>query len=191
MASTQPVSRVVNVAVQLTPAAAQSQSLNSLLFLGNATVIDPVERFRTYASLAAVATDFGTSAEEYKAANRWFSQAPQPTSLLVGRWVDTASRGGLRGATLSATQQALATWQAITTGAFKITKDGAAAVNVTGLNFSGAANLNAVAALIQAGAGMPAGVTVVWNATYGRFEFESTTTGAGSSIGFLTAPTSG
>jgi hypothetical protein len=191
MSSTQPVSRVVNVGVQLTPAAAQSQSLNSLLFLGTASVVDPVERFRTYASLAAVASDFGTSAEEYKAANRWFSQAPQPVQMLIGRWVDAASRGGLRGATLSSAAQAMAAWNAITTGAFRIAKDGAAPVQVLGLNFAGAANLNAVAALIQAGVGMPAGVTVTWNPTYSRFEFESATAGATSSVGFLLAPTSG
>lgn len=191
MASTQPVSRVVNVAVLLTPAAAQSQSLNTMLVLGVSPVIDPVERFRTYATLAAVATDFGTAADEYKAAQRWFGQQPQPTSLLIGRWVNAASKGGLRGAALSSAQQQMSAWNAITTGAFKISKDGAAAVNVTGLNFSAAANLNAVAAIIQAGAGMPAGTTVVWNPTYSRFEFESGTTGAASAIGFLQAPTSG
>lgn len=191
MPSTQPVSRVVNVAVQLTPQAAQSQSLNSLLYLGNSGVIDPVERFRTYISLAAVASDFGTSADEYKAAVRWFGQSPQPTSMLIGRWADTASKGGLRGATLSAAQQAISAWNAVTTGAFKIVKDGAAAVAVSALNFSGAANLNAVAAIIQAGTGMPAGVTVVWNPTYARFELESNTAGATSAIGFLQAPVAG
>jgi hypothetical protein len=191
MASTQPVSRVVNVAVQLTPAAAQSQTLSSLLYLGNSPVVDPVERFRTYATLAAVAADFGTSADEYKAALRWFGQTPQPTQLLVGRWVNAPSKGGLRGATLSAGAQAIATWNAVTTGAFKLQKDGAVAVTVSALNFAGAANLNAVAALIQAGAGMPVGVTVTWNPAYGRFEFESGTAGPTGGVSFLTAPAAG
>jgi hypothetical protein len=191
MPATQPVSRVVNVNVLLTPAAAQSQSLNTLLFLGSSGIIDPVERYRTYTSLAQVATDFGTTAEEYKAATRWFAQAPQPTQLLIGRWVETASKGGLKGGTLSASAQVMANWTAITTGAFRIVKDGAASVLVSGLNFSAAANLNAVAAIIQAGAGMPAGTTVVWNAAYGRFEFESNTTGTVSNIGYLQAPGSG
>lgn len=191
MASTQPVSRVVSVAVQLTPAAAQSQALNNLLLLGTSSVIDPVERYRTYLTVGAVAADFGTSADEYKAALRWFAQAPQPTSLLIGRFVDTASRGGLKGGVLTPTQQLMATWNAITTGAFKIVKDGAAAVAVGPMSFAGAANLNAVAAIIQAAAGMPAGVTVIWNATYQRFEFESNTVGATSAIGYLQAPATG
>lgn len=191
MPSTQPVSRVVNVAVELTPQASQSQSLNTLLFLGTSPVIDPVERYRTYSSIAAVAADFGSTADEYKAANRWFGQTPQPTSILIGRWVNAPARGGLRGAALSSAQQAMAAWNAITTGAFGISKDGLAPVNVTGLNFSTATNLNAVAALIQAGTGMPAGITVIWNAAYGRFEFESSTAGPTSSISFLTPPASG
>lgn len=191
MPSTQPVSRVVNVAVELTPQASQSQSLNTLMFLGTSPVIDPTERFRTYSSLSAVASDFGTTAEEYKAANRWFGQSPQPTSMLIGRWAATPAKGGLRGAARSAAQQAIATWNAITTGSFAFSKDGAAPVNVTGLTFASAANLNAVAATIQAGVGMPAGVTVIWNPIYSRFEFESGTTGPTSAVSFLTPASSG
>lgn len=185
-----PVSRIVAVSVLLTPKGAQAQSLSNMLLLGTSTVIDPVERYRSYATLAEVAADFGTVAQEYLAASKWFGQAPQPTELLIGRWVNAASSGGLRGATLSTAQQSMTNWNAITTGAFKIAKNGAAAADVTGLNFSAAANLNAVAAIIQAAAGM-AGTTVVWNSNYQRFEITSTTTGATSAISFLQAPASG
>lgn len=182
------VSRVVAVSVSLTPAGAQSQSLSNLLLLGTSAVIDTIERTRSYSDLNGVALDFGTTAEEYKAASNWFGQSPQPTSLMVGRWVNTAAKGGLRGAPLSAAGQALATWQAVTNGGFKYAKDGGALTNVTGLNFSAAANLNAIAAIIQAAL---VGVTCVWNATYSRFELESSTLGATSAIAFLTAPTAG
>lgn len=185
-----PVSRVVDVSVTLTPQGAQAQSLSNMLVLGTSAVIDPVERYRSYASLTDVAADFGTVAQEYLAAQKWFAQTPQPTELLVGRWVNAPSSGGLRGATLSAAQQALSNFTAITTGAFKIAKNGGAAADVTGLNFSAAANLNAVAAIIQAAAGM-AGTTVVWNANYARFEITSTTTGATSAISFLQTPSTG
>lgn len=184
------VSRVVAVSVTLTPAGAQAQSLSNMLLLGTSAVIDTTERFRIYTGLAGVAADFGLNAEEYKGAVKWFSQSPQPTSFIIGRWVNAASQGGLRGATLSAAQQAMSVWNAITTGAFAVQKNGAAAVQVTGLNFSGAANLNAVAALIQASANM-AGTTVVWNSNFQRFEFASTTAGATSAISFLVAPGSG
>lgn len=188
MAKALPVSRIVNVGVILTPAGAQSQSLSDMLILGTSDVIDPLERMRTYSDVASIATDFGTSAPEYRAALLWFQQAPQPTRLHIGRWVNTAAGGGLRGAPLTAAQQALANFTAITSGAFRYQKDGAAATSVSALNFSGVTNLNAVAALLQ---GSMTGVTVVWNASIGRFEFTSQTTGPTSGISFFTAPVSG
>lgn len=183
-----PVSRVVAVSVQLTPAGAQSQSLSNLLVMCSSAIIDTTEAYRIYATLGAVADDFGLFAVEYLAAQKWFSQTPQPTELLIARWVQAASKGGLRGGTLSASQQAMTVWNAITTGSFKIAKDGAGGTDITGLDFSGAANLNAVAAIIQAAL---TGITCKWNAVYSRFEFESGTTGITSSVGFLVAAASG
>jgi len=172
------------VSVILTPAGAQAQSISDLLLLGTSTVIDNVERYRVYSSLTGVANDFGTSAVEYLASALWFSQSPQPTRIYIGRWINAASSGGLRCASLSAAQQAALL--AVTTGQFKLAKDGAAVTNYGPLNFSAAANMNAVAAIIQAAL---TAVTVVWNATLSRFEFTSGTTGAASSISFLTAGT--
>lgn len=180
-----PVSRAVAVSVNLAPNAAQAQSLSNLLIMGVSTVIDTLERYRTYATLAAVATDFGTNTAEYLAAQKWFSQSPQPTSVIIGRWFQSAASGGLRCGTLSTAAQLLSAWTAITNGSFSIAKDGAAAVNVTGLNFAAATTMAGVAAIIQAGTGMPAGVTVAWNATYARFEFASTTAGPTSAISYL------
>lgn len=183
-----PISRLVNVSVILTPAAAQAQNLSTLLILGSSAVIDPVERWRLYQTLDAVATDFGTSAAEYLAAVLWFQQAPQPTNLRIGRWVNANSSGGLRTGTIAVADQAVSSWTGISNGSFIYTKDGGSATTVTGLNFSAATNLNGVASLIQAGL---SGVTVVWNPTYQRFEFTSTATGATSAISFLTAAGSG
>lgn len=183
-----PVSRLINVNVSLTPAGAAAQSLNTMLILGTSAVIDTTERKRDYTSIDEVAADFGTTAPEYLAAVLWFEQVPQPTTLMIGRWANAASKGGLRCATLSAAQQALSIFTAITTGAFTFTKDGGSPTTITGLNFSAAANLNAVAAIIQAAL---TGVTCVWNAYYGRFEFQSNTTGATSAVSFLSTPGSG
>ena len=182
------VSRIIAVSVTLTPAGAQAQSLKNLLLLGTSTVIDTVERSRNYTGLSGVAADFGTTAQEYLAAARWFGQSPQPTALTIGRWINTAASGGLRCAPLSATAQLMSAWNAITAGGFTYTKDGAAATNVTGLNFSGAANLNAVAVIIQTAM---SGSTCVWNASYQRFEFGSNSVGINSSQGFLLPPTGG
>ena len=183
-----PVSRAVAVAVSISQAGAQAQALNNCLCVGINTVIDTVEQYRSYGTLAQVAADFGTSAAEYLSAVLWFEQAPQPTSLLIGRWYKTAAAGGLRCAPLTATQQLIATWQAITTGSFKLAKDGGSLTNIPSLNFSAAGNLNAVAAIITTAL---TGVTCVWNAVYSRFEFVSATTGSTSAVAFLGAGTTG
>lgn len=188
MAKTLPVSRVVNVGVILTPQGAQSQSLSDLLVLGTSSVIDPTERMRTYSELSAIATDFGANSDEYRCAVLWFQQAPQPTQLQIGRWVNAAIGGGLRGAPLPPSAQLLSNFTAITTGAFRYQKDGAALSAVTGLNFSAATNLNGVAAILQAAM---AGVTVQWNSTLDRFEFTSQTTGTTGAISFFQEPTAG
>jgi hypothetical protein len=188
MSNTLPVSRVVSTTVNMTPAGAQSQSLSDLLVLGVSAVIDPVERYRTYASIADLAADFGTSAPEYLAAVAWFGQSPQPTQIIIGRWVDAASAGGLKCGPLSAAEQLMSAWTPIVAGKFGISIDGAAVEQVGPLDFSGAANLNAVAGIIEAA--LSSG-TVVWNSVYSRFEFLSDTTGAASAISFLTAPLAG
>lgn len=181
-------SRLVRVSVDLTPASAQAQNLSTLLLLGISAVIDTVERFRDYSSIDGVAADFGTSAPEYLAALLWFQQAPQPTTLKIGRWLQSAASGTLRGATMSAAQQALANFTAVTSGGFTYTKNGGSATNVTAINLSSATNLNGVASLITAAL---SGAVMVWNAAFARFELTSTTTGATSTVSFLTAPGSG
>ena len=188
MSNSLPISRLVRVAVDLTPAAAQAQDLSTLLLLGSSAVIDTVERFRNYESIDAVAADFGTSAPEYLAAVLYFSQRPQPARLKIGRWVKTAASGVLRGAPLSSAQQLLTNFTSVTSGGFTFTRNGGPPTNINGINLSGATNLNGVAALITAAL---TGATMVWNATYQRFELTSSLTGATSAVSFLEAPPTG
>jgi hypothetical protein len=176
------------VGVNLTPAGAQAQNLSALLILSNNSVIDVSERFRTYSSISSVALDFGTSTPEYQAANLWFQQTPQPTSLKIGCVATSATQGRLVGAPLTAAEQLLSVFTAVTSGGFTYTRNGAAPTNVTGINLSAAANLNAVASLITAAL---TGATMVWNAPNARFELTSAATGITSTISFLSAPGSG
>lgn len=182
------VSDVVNVQVVMSPKAAAMRNFGSLLILGASNAIDTNERLRLYTSLDAIATDFGTTAPEYLAADLYFSQTPQPAVCYIGKWAQAATSGILHGGILTTAQQALANFTAIINGGMKITIDGTQK-SLTALNFSGAANLNGVASIVTtalAGAG-----TVTWNATYGRFEVTSATTGATSTVSQATAPTSG
>lgn len=183
-----PISRLISTSVNLAPAAAQMQNVSNLLVLGSTAHIDVVKRIVSFASLADVALEFASNTPEYQAAAAWFGQSPQPTSLLIGRWAKTNTSGQLIGAPIPAANQVISVWNAITNGAFRLTVDGGAVQSVTGLNFSAAANMNGVAAVVQAGI---TGATVVWDALEKYFIFTSNTTGATSSVSFLTAGASG
>ena len=193
-----PISRLINVTVNLSPQAASTQNLSDLLILGSTQVtygstptdvIDTVERYRTYYSITDVASDFGTSAPEYLAALLWFEQSPQPNRLLIGKWAKTATPGSLRGGVVStANQTALF---AVTNGGFKVTVNGTL-LTISALNFSALTTMTGVAAAIQTKLQSAlAGVVCVWNSVFNRFEITSPTTGALSTLTFLTAPTSG
>lgn len=182
MTNNLPISRLINVDVNLSPAAAQAQDLSTLLILGTNTVIDVVERIRTYSSIEQVAADFGTSAPEYLAALLWFAQTPQPNFLKVGRWARTDSQGQLICAPLSTTMSSAAAWASINNGGFTVSVDGTPQ-SLTGLDFSAVTTLNGVAGVIN---GALAGATCVYNSVYNRFEFTSATSGLTSTISFLT-----
>lgn len=182
------VSDVVNVSVVLSPIAAATRNFGSLLILGSSAVIDTTERLRQYSSLDGVATDFGTSSQEYLAASLYFGQTPQPSVLFVGRWAQTATAAVLHGGVLTSAQQAIANFTAVTSGGLNITINGTVKA-LTGINLSAQTNLNGVASAITtalAGAG-----TVTWNASIGRFDVVSATTGTSSTITYATAPGSG
>lgn len=182
------VSRLIAIAISLTPAGAQAQSLSTLLLLSTVNTIDNVERFRDYTSAAAVGLDFGTSSGAYKVAVKYFSQSPKPRKLMVGKWCRSSTEGGLRGGVVSAVDQNYLTWTGITNGAFDITVDGGAVQHITGLNFSAATSMDGVAAIIDAAI---TGADCVWESTFNRFTFRSQSTGAASSVAFLVNAGSG
>jgi hypothetical protein len=177
MANTLPVSRLINVTINMSPQAAQGANLNTGLIMGASSVIDTGERFRSYASAAAVGTDFGLTAPEYLAANLYFQQVPQPSTLLVGRWAKVATSAKLKGGFTSVAAQAMSAWTTVSNGGFTVTIDGIVK-NVTALDFTAQTNLNGVASVISTALG--AAGSCVWNANYSRFEITSATTGAGT-----------
>jgi len=184
-----PISRLINGTVNLSPNAAQAQNLNTELILGSSPVIDVVSRMRSYPSLTAVAGDFGTAAPEYFAANDWFGQSPQPASVLIGRWAQTATSAQLFGASLSVAAQLMTAWTAVTAPAFSITINGSP-YTISPASFGSATNLNGIAALIQTAlASAVAGSTCVWNSSFAQFQITDGVTGATSTLSFASAPT--
>ncbi|KVP89986.1 hypothetical protein WJ97_23665 [Burkholderia ubonensis] len=180
-----PVSRLIRVTINLAALAAQGANMNTGLILGPSAIIDTNERARSYGGIDEVTADFGTNTPEYYAAALYFNQVPQPQQLMIGRWAKTATAGSLRGGVLSAAQQDITVWKAITTGAFNITIDGTAK-SVTALDFSAQTNLNGVATVINA---KLTGATIAW--TGSQFVVTSNTTGTNSKVGYATAPGSG
>lgn len=178
------LSNVVNVSVNIAPTAVRTRNFGALLIAGNSAVVDVSERIRVYSSVDGVVADFGTTAPEYLAAVNFFAQSPQPAEVRIGRWARTATAGLLNGALRSAAQQDIAIFTAITSGGFAITIDGVLRTLAT-INLSAAANLNAVAALIQTA--LSTWGTCVWNANLARFEIASATTGATSIITAVSA----
>lgn len=183
-----PQSRLITANVNFQSSAAKATNFSSCLILGTSTVIDTVKRFRSYGSLTEVGAEFGGMSEEYLAAKLWYGQRPQPTSLLIGRWANTASHGQLIGATLSSANQMISAWTGITTGSLRITVDGGAAQNLSLLNFSAQTNLNGVASVISAAL---TGAVMTWDSVYKRFVVTSNSTGATSSVSFVSSTGAG
>lgn len=147
------------------------------------SILLPPQSFREFNSPADVAAFFGSTSAEYLRAVKYFSFIGKlitaATKISFGRFVDTAVAPMIYGATAA---QALGSWTAITAGAFGLTIGGV--VNTfTALNFSGAANLSAVAAIIQTAVRTKTGAqwtgaTVTYDAVAQRFVFVGGTTGA-------------
>lgn len=179
------VGRLVRVSVNLAPLAAARRGFGTLLIAGDSNVINGSERIRSYVDLESVATDFGTGAPEYSAASLYFGQSPRPQTLMIGRWLRTATAGLVQGGILTTAEQAISNWTSITTGSFQITVDGSVK-SVTALNLASVTNLNGVASAINA---KLTGATIAWDGS--RFTVTSGTTGTTSTVGYATAAGSG
>lgn len=171
------VGRLVNVTVNMAPKAVARKGFGTLLIVGDSNVIDGSERIRSYTDADGVAADFGASAPEYLAAALYFGQSPKPKSLMVGRWLRTATSAILRCGVLTTAEQALSNFTAITTGSTKLTINGAV-VTLSSLNFASCANLNAVAGVITTALG--ANGSCAWDGS--KFTIMTTSTGATATI---------
>lgn len=173
------ISNVVNVQVNLSPLAAATRNFGAALIVGTSPVIDVSERIRTYSSseLTDIATAFGSTSPEYLAAVAFFGQSPQPSSVQIGRWIESAASGLLKGAILTTAQQQMSNFTSIESGAFDVTIDGSL-VNVTAVDLSDQVNLNGVAS--QVTAALQSKGVCTWNGQ--QFVITSATTGTTSTV---------
>lgn len=146
----------------------------------------PPQSFISFTSAAEVGSYFGLSSEEYLRAVFYFSwiskNLTQPQSIQFARWVQTAvapmifpvqNNGSL-----------LASWTAISSGSFILTMGGFT-FTLSGLDFSAAASLAAVATIIQTaiqaetgGGALWTAATVTYSSSYGGFLLVGGATGA-------------
>lgn len=118
-----------------------------------------------------MAADFGMDAPEYRAAELYFSQSPRPAQLCVGRWGKTPTPAILKGGILSDGEADASAWASVKDGSFAVSVGGVSK-DITGLDFSGATNMNGVAAVVSA-ALASAGASCAWDGQ--RFAMKTST----------------
>lgn len=187
MANELPVSRVVNVSINLQPLAAARRNFGLLCIVGSDDVIDPLERIRSYSTIDGIVSDFGVDSDVYRAATLFFSQIPRPSVLKVGRWAQEDSPAYLKGGILAGEDTNISSWNSISDGSFGLVINGSA-VSITGLDFSTALNMNGVATEIS-NALSEHGASCVW--TGDSFVFATLNTGSDQEIGYGSAVGSG
>lgn len=187
-----PMSSVVNVSISVSPTFPARAGFGTLLLITKQTgVIGVAERVRKYSTPESVATDWGADSEVAKVATTYFSQSPKPANFMVGVRFDANQAAELVGGSVPTT--GLTAFQAISNGGFKVAIDGSEQ-EITAINLSGSANMDEVASAIQtkiravATGGFTA-ATFVHDGT--KFVLKSGTTGASSTISYVSAPTSG
>jgi hypothetical protein len=182
-----PLSQIVNVQLNVPPVSAARRDFG-LLALFTPEAGEPFAgatgRYVYAASQAEIEALFDTNSQTAQATQRFWAQTPKPKQILIARWNKAqrniaATASVLRGGVVVTT---LAAFKAIVDGRFRITV-GANTINATALDFSGAADMPAVAALISA---KVAGTTVTWDAVGKRFVVTATASGTASNIGFVT-----
>ena len=116
MANGLPVSRLINVTINMSPLAARAPTSTPPCCWAR-----PPSSTRAsaclYGGIDAVAADFGMTAPEYRAALLYFQQTPQPSQLTSAAGPKPRPRP-LRGAVLSAAEKQMSVWTAVKAGGF-------------------------------------------------------------------------
>ncbi len=144
-------------------------------------------RIQIYNDSDAVQEVWTSTSEAYKAARDFFAVPTGPTEFAIAQIFSTPQSGFL---TTGATGD-IAAFTAVTDGSFTVSVD-AVSVDVSGLDFSGAADLAACAVIIQAGLTAAGAATSVIH-DGASFVITSDSTGDSSTVSVLTttAPAAG
>lgn len=188
-----PASQIVSISPRVLQAGGTDLVLNGL-FLSESDLIPSTSLALTFANAADVGSYFGTTSNEYAAAQVYFkgydNSFKKPRTLLIGRRVDSSAAAYVRGGKFKGT---IGDFNLITDGALSFTIDGSA-VALSSLDFSGSGvtAYSDVASIINTAlttAGSSA--TVAFNGGQECFIITSGTTGDSSSITYESGTTLG
>lgn len=174
-----------NASIAVSPTGASSGNFGILGFLTKHSDYPThdllsAERGRAYASLPSVLADWPAATEVAKAASAFYAQTPTPTDFVALMNYDVAQAAALVGGPRATYDDLILH----TTGTLSLTVDGTP-VSLTGIDLSSAADLDAIALILDtAVSAVVTGATVV-NGTYG-FVLVGNTTGASGSVTFAT-----
>lgn len=160
-----------------------TRDLVARIFTGNDLV--PPQSFLSFNDAAAVGDYFGTTSEEYYRAVFYFGwiskSVTQAGSIQYARWVNVAVAPRIYA--LHPNGSVIANWTSITSGSFILTM-GTFTFTISGLDFSLAANLAAVATILQTaiqaevgGGALWTGATVTFDTGSGGFDLVGGVTG--------------
>jgi len=182
------ITEFANVSISVSPTGVSGGDFGILGFLALSsddaiTAIGTAERARAYTSLASVGADWNAASEVYKAATSFYAQTPTPEDFVVLMSFVTDQKAVLTGGGHDTfTELQNASWNA--SGVITMTIDGTLA-EVTTLDLSGAADLDAMAVLIAAALTTAGATCTVVHTPYG-FVVDGDTAGAAGAITFAT-----
>lgn len=176
-----PASAIVSVTPSVIGAGGTALDLNGLLLTTSTRV--PIGTVPAFSSAADVSSYFGPSSAEAAAAVIYFNgfgnSNKKPGSMLFAQYPTASVAAYLRGANAGT----LAYITGLAAGTLTIVVDGVSKTS-SSINLSGASSFSNAASLILAGFTTP-GFTVTYDTVSGGFLFTSSTTGAGSTIGYV------
>ncbi|WJN63923.1 tail sheath protein [Erwinia phage Farigoule] len=174
-----PISDIIDVQIAVAPNAVATDGYGPIVFMTKE--FQPVmgeNNIRIFTGFKQVQDAYPTGGDEIvKAAEAWYSQKPTPKTFCVGSISSSSGQPATTGKLVGGAAAVLADLKAITAGAMDIVVDGLPAQKITGLDLSSAADLAAVATLVE---GELTGVTVSQSA--GIFSITSATLGAKSTV---------
>lgn len=189
------INNVINILIQKEGTAAQADNPNIVCVMTDEQgVLSSNERYREYLDVASVGQDFGTSSDTYAFASAFFGTKRNSVqaggSFVVGFYRSASESVSATSATIKSIQldedTVLEQLRQISDGSFKITVDAGTEQVVTAVDFRTVNSLDDVVTALNTAI---TGATVTLSNSY--ITVTSDTTGATSTLTYLSAHTSG